>query len=41
MLTYPMIYAGVALMVINIGAYIRFERHVRLMGSWEKEIRRG
>ena len=39
MLTYPMIYAGAALMVINIVAYIRFERHVRLMGSWEKERR--
>lgn len=39
MLTYPMIYTGAALMVINIVAYIRFERHVRLMGSWEKERR--
>lgn len=39
MLTYLMVYTGAVLMLINIIVYIRFERQVRVMGSWEKERR--
>lgn len=36
-LIYGMIYLGSALMVFNICQYIRFARHIRKRGDWEKE----
>ncbi|MBR4579882.1 MAG: response regulator [Lachnospiraceae bacterium] len=37
-LIYCMIYLGSALMVYNIVQYIRFSRHIRERGNWEREI---
>ena len=34
-----MLYAGIALMAYNIYRYVRFSRHVRTGGNWEKERR--
>ena len=36
-LPYILIYAGILLMVCNITLYIRFLRHIRSIGNWEKE----
>ena len=36
-LIYGMIYLGSALMIYNIGQYIRFSRHIRKRGNWELE----
>jgi len=36
-LIYGMIYLGSALMIFNIVQYIRFSRHIRERGDWERE----
>ena len=38
-LIYAMIYLGSALMVWNIYSYIRFAKHMREHGDWQREER--